>query len=394
MPNKTGFKITDTAAGWNRADFDDVFVRKDCFLDGGLLLWGSGSEGQLGDNATANRSSPIQTTSGGTNWKSVSTNRLNTAAIKTDGTLWTWGDGFCGLLGNGDDYSSQSSPVQTISGGNNWRSVSVGSSHTGAIKTDGSLWTWGCGFYGELGNNTTPSYEPSPVQTISGGTNWRTVSAGFKHTAAIKTDGTLWLWGSGGAGRLGNCSVLDQSSPVQTISGGANWRSVSAKGEIAAAIKTDGTLWLWGIGTSGQLGNCLTANQSSPVQTVSGGTSWRSVSAGGGHTAAIKTDGTLWLWGSGLSGGLGDNATTNRSSPVQTISGGANWRSVGVGYFHTAATKTDGTLWTWGCGGIGQLGNNANTNQSSPIQTVSGGNNWRSVSAGGSHTAAIREDCW
>jgi alpha-tubulin suppressor-like RCC1 family protein len=407
--NPTGFKITDTAAGWSGADFEDVFVRKDCFLEGGLWVWGLGSSGQMGNNSTITRSSPVQTISGGTNWKSLAdSNFLHVGAIKTDGTLWTWGQNNCGQMGD-NTRTSRSSPVQTISGGTNWKSVSSSFLSTAAIKTDGTLWLWGSGFAGRLGSNST-IYRSSPVQTISGGTNWKSVSisgggpyaAGLAHTAAIKTDGTLWLWGSGGG--IGNNSdpTVNRSSPVQTISGGTNWKSVSVGFQVTAAIKTDGTLWLWGNGgftvLGGQLGDNTSINRSSPVQTISGGTNWRSVSTTGTTTAAIKTDGTLWVWGRADHGGLGINSTIAQSSPVQTISGGTNWRIARAagGLSTAAAIKTDGTLWLWGSGFFGNLGNNTNSSyRSSPVQTISGGTNWRSVVTGYSCTVtAIREDCW
>ena len=390
--NPTGFKITDVVNGWNRADFDDVFVRKDCFLEGGLWIWGPGDSGRLGNNAATNQSSPIQTISGGTNWRCLNAGNGVTAATKTDGTLWLWGSGDSGRLGN-NSVTNQSSPVQTISGGTNWRTASAATATAAAIKTDGTLWLWGSGNFGVLGTNSLIA-QSSPVQTISGGTNWRTVSIGESHTVAIKSDGTLWLWGYGGRGNLGNNSGINQSSPVQTISGGTNWQSVSAAaGGSTAAIKTDGTLWMWGFGGSGRLGNDSETSQSSPVQTISGGTNWRTVSAGTAFTNAIKTDGTLWSWGVGSLGRLGNNLLINQSSPVQTISGGTNWRTVSACGAHTSAIKTDGTLWMWGQGSSSQLGNNSVTNQSSPVQTISGGTNWRSVSSN-SHTAAIREDCW
>ncbi len=389
--NPTGFKITDTSAGWNCTDFEDIFIRKDCFLEGGLWMWGLGVTGRLGDGTTLDKSSPVQTVSGGTNWRSTSIGTFNSAAIKTDGTLWLWGSAGGGRLGNNDNITSTSSPIQTISGGNNWRSVSLSGSNSAAIKTDGTLWLWGLNTCGALGTNDTIS-RSSPVQTISGGTSWRSTSLGSNHSAAIKTDGTLWLWGIGNNGRIGDNTIDSKSSPVQTVSGGNNWESVSLGGAHSAAIKTDGTLWLWGLGSSGRLGTNGIATRSSPVQTVSGGTNWKSVSLGNAHSAAIKTDGTLWLWGYGNQGQLG-NTNSSRSSPIQTVSGGNNWRNISVGGNSTAAIKTDGTLWLWGSGSAGVLGTNNRIYRSSPIQTVSGGTNWRNVSLY-LHTAAIREDCW
>ena len=206
----------------------------------------------------------------------------------------------------------------------------------------------------------------------------------------MKTPG-LWLWGCNGSGRLGNNSTLDRSSPVQTVSGGTNWRQVSG-GYHSAAIKTDGSLWLWGGGASGELGENAVTRQSSPVQTVSGGTNWRQVSAGGNFSAAIKTDGSLWLWGYGGVGRLGTNAVTNQSSPVQTVSGGTNWRQVCLGINHSSAIKTDGSLWLWGSNFSTKLADTSFASQSSPVQTVSGGTNWRQVSLGRDHSAAIRDE--
>ena len=119
--------------------------------------------------------------------------------------------------------------------------------------------------------------------------------------------GLLWVWGTGDSGALGNNAVANQSSPLQTVAGGTNWKQVSCGTSYTGAVKTDGTLWVWGVNTNGRLGNNSVLHQSSPVQTVAGGTNWKQVACSIYHTAAIKTDGTLWLWGSGTGGRLGTN---------------------------------------------------------------------------------------
>ena len=390
--NPIGFKVTDSTAGWNKADFDDIFVRKDCFLEGGLWLWGKGTTGELGNNTALNSCSPIQTIAGGSNWKQVSLGGGHAAGIKTDGTLWLWGLNTAGPIGDNTTIA-RSSPVQTVSGGTNWRQVSLGFSISAAIKTDGTLWLWGSGVCGSIGDGTT-AFRSSPVQTISGGNDWKQVSLSIVSSAAIKTDGTLWLWGGGDDGRLGTGNTLPRSSPVQTVSGGNNWKQVSLGQQHAAAIKTDGTLWLWGRSFEGELGTGLRNSRCSPVQTVSGGTDWRQVSLGSYTSAAIKTNGTLWFWGRGDIGQIGDGVAASRSSPVQTVSGGTNWRQVSVGERFSAAIKTDGTLWMWGANNYGQLGISSYAYRSSPVQTISGGTNWRQVSLTYFASAAIREDCW
>jgi alpha-tubulin suppressor-like RCC1 family protein len=405
MPNgisfNTGFK-DGTQAG---TDLGKCLIEKDYLISvypqlidnikaSSLWVWGSGIQGGLGDNTTINKSSPVQTVSAGTNWKQIGT-RLNgkgASAIKTDGTLWMWGTGNQGTLGDNTSII-KSSPVQTVSSGTNWKEVS-GSEYPAAIKTDGTLWTWGTGSFGRLGNNSTIN-RSSPVQTISAGTNWKQVSSGIGNHSAIKTDGTLWSWGTNTFGRLGDNSIIAKSSPVQTVSAGTNWKQVSVASHVAA-IKTDGTLWLWGPGAGGRLGDNTTISRSSPVQTISSGTNWKQVSAGAFRVAAIKTDGTLWLWGAGYFGGLGNNGVANVSSPVQTVSSGANWKQVSSGNDTTAAIKTDGTLWLWGRGAYvgygGILGNNSTIDRSSPVQTISAGTNWKQVSTALYTTSAIREE--
>lgn len=377
----TNFRINGT-------DFDDVFVRKDLFSEGGLWSWSYSA----GDGTGITRSSPVQTIATGTNWKQINGSSEHKAAIKTDGTLWIWGSNSEGQLGD-NTITTRSSPVQTISAGTNWKQVSVGRYHTAAIKTDGSLWLWGNNFRGQLGDNTT-TRKSSPVLTVSGGFNWKQVNAnGEDNTCAIKTDGTLWTWGRNDYGELGTNDRTARSSPVQTVAGGTNWKQVAQGTGHTVAIKTDGTLWTWGRNNYGQLGDNTRTNRSSPVQTISGGTDWKQVACGRLHTAAIKTDGTLWLWGVNFQGHLGDNTTTDKSSPVQTVSGGTNWKQVSSGYDHTAAIKSDGTLWLWGRNNGGELGDNTVVDKSSPVQTVAGGTYWKMVAAGRT-SCAISEDYW
>jgi alpha-tubulin suppressor-like RCC1 family protein len=306
-----------------------------------------------------------------------------------ESTLWTWGTNVVGQLGDGT-IAARNSPGTTAGGGFIWSSVSAGGCHTASIKTDGTLWTWGTNVVGQLGDGTVTAR--SSPGTIASGTNWSSVSSGLYHTAGIKTDGTLWTWGCNGNGRLGDGTAVDRSIPGTTAGGSTTWSIVSAGGYQTLAIKTDGTLWTWGSNGSGQLGDGTSTNRSSPGTTSGGGTNWSSVNSGQYHTAGIKTDGTLWTWGGNGCGQLGNSTITNRSSPGTTAGGGTNWSSVSSGLQFTAAIKTDGTLWTWGNNSFGILGDGTITNRSSPGTTTGGGTNWRSLAAGARHTAAIKTD--
>lgn len=200
----------------------------------------------------------------------------------------------------------------------------------------------------------------------------------------------LWSWGYGNSGVLGDNTTTNKSTPITTLSGGSNWKQVFAGRFHTVATKTDGTLWTWGNNSGGRLGDNTTINKLTPVTTFAGGTDWKYLSVGLNNTMAIKTDGTLWIWGPGGFGRLGDNTATNKLTPVTTFAGGTNWRTVSGGYRHVIATKTDGTLWTWGSGNSGRLGTNDTITRSTPVTTVIGGTNWKQVSAGGGHIATIK----
>jgi alpha-tubulin suppressor-like RCC1 family protein len=299
-----------------------------------LYAWGDNGDGRLGDTTTDSRSSPTQI---GflTNWSQLSGANRNTLATKTDNTLWGWGYNGQGQLGN-NDVNATSSPVQ-VGALSVWYQVSAGRNHAGAVKTNNTLWTWGYNNNGELGDNTVVR-RSSPVQ-IGALTNWSQVSSGRNHKAAVKTDGTMWSWGNNNRGQLGDNTTVNKSSPVQ-VGALTNWLKVSLPSEAlryrAAAVKTNGTAWGWGLNSAGGIGDNTTITRSSPVQ-VGALTNWDSISAGGYHTAAVKTNGTLWSWGFNGAGQLGDNTVLQKSSPVQ-IGASTSWISVSCGSDHTVAT--------------------------------------------------------
>ena len=201
---------------------------------------------------------------------------------------------------------------------------------------------------------------------------------------------TLWSWGRNSSGHLGVNDTTNRSTPVTTLLGGTNWKSIAGGDGHTVAIKTDGTLWSWGQNLDGQLGVNNTTQRRTPVTTLLGGTNWKSIACGDDHTIALKTDGTLWSWGFNGLGQLGVNDTTNRITPVTTLLGGNNWKSIAGGSTHTVALKTDGTLWSWGSNSYGRLGVNDTTNRSTPVTTLLGGTNWKSIACGDDHTIAIQ----
>ena len=305
-------------------DFDDMFVSKDSFLDAGIYAWGQNSVGQLaqGGNLT-HRSSPIQIGSL-TNWKQVSSGDGQTSAVKTDGTLWSWGYNIVGQLGLGNT-TNRSSPVQ-VGQQADWSLVACGDVYTLAITSVGELWSiGGQNNSGQLGLRDTTN-RSSPVQ-VGSLTNWKQVMCGGGHTVAITTSGELYSWGNNTRGELGLGDVAHRSSPVQ-VGSLSNWKQISGD-QNTLAIKTDGSLWAWGHNGVGRLGLGNLVHRSSPVQ-VGSLLTWKQVVTTQAHTLAIKTDGTLWAWGLNTNGQLGLADVAHRSSPIQ-VGSLTNWKQAAAG---------------------------------------------------------------
>lgn len=343
-----------------------------------LFFVGSNGSGQLGINNVVYRSSPVQVGSD-TNWSQVSAASVQSLAIKNTGTLWSWGANNYGGLGQ-NDKTNRSSPVQ-VGALTNWSNVSSGYYGSAAIKTDGTIWTWGLNDNGQLGQNDLV-YRSSPVQ-VGALTDWSMVSYGFFAIGAVKTNGTLWMWGAGQASNalLGLNDNISRSSPTQ-VGALTTWLSVSVGQYSTVGTKTDGTIWGWGRNTAGELGDGTTTNRSSPVQ-IGALTTWTLVKTNGyRHSMGSRSDGTLWLWGRGTYGELGQNNTTSYSSPVQ-LGSGTNWTSKFVPLYNSGnvAIKTDGTLWGWGENTNGRFGTNNTTSYSSPVQ-VGSDTNWKQICSG------------
>lgn len=378
-------------------------------VDRRLFSFGYATSGQLGDNdvcgnegARFYKPSPVQEFSSSINWSKVYGGLNMAVGQKEDGTIWTWGCGTSGKLGD-NSVISKSSPVQEASSSLNWSVSTVSGDFGTAIKTDGTLWGWGCNRCGVLGDDTTINTS-SPIQEITSSTDWvrphEQQSFGLS-TAAIKTDGTLWLWGRNGGGALMSGDLIDYSSPIQEVSSSTNWCLVSINTlgicGHSHAIKTDGTLWSSGCNRCGQLGvNSLFIHTSSPIQEFFSATNWCYVTTSVANSIGIKTDGTLWAWGSGCGGTLGVGSLPNNlSRPTQEICSATNWclSSIGgCGYCAVVSLKTDGTLWVWGrheCGTSTHI-IEPECFSCSPVQEKYSLTNWYHATIGRDATHGIR----
>jgi len=352
--------------------------------DGALYSWGFSNTGErkLGDNVQTPRSSPVQVGVVAT-WLQIAVGEYTVLATRSDGTLWAWGNNTNGTAGKGTTGTVYSLPSQ-VGALTNWDTISGQYRFVVAIKKDNSLWTWGNSDAGQGGRGSTvQTSSPNQVGALY---DWMQASAGLTGCMAVRLDGTLWSWGANTLGVLMLGATGSVSSPTQ-VGRDTNWFSVSVGGEHSLAIRTDGTLWAAGRNDYGELGTGNLTSRSSPVQ-VGLLTDWVLAVAAYNFSLAIKADGTLWAWGRNGLGQLAQGNTTNRSSPVQ-IGTGTDWRwitaNLGTEFTSSSAIhaiKADGTLWAWGSGLSGQGGTGNTTTYSSPVQ-VGAQTDWTMASRGG-----------
>jgi len=352
-----------------------------------LYSWGHNQQGELGLNNRTQYSSPTQLPGNWSRLSSSSGGAANQGALKPDGTLWISGTNGAGQLGQNTQGSAVSSPVQVP--GTNWARFNLLSGVTLAVKSDNTLWAWGSNSYGALGtnSNTGNTTRSSPVQVP--GTTWSTAEYGLggggSAGSALKTDGTLWVWGRNFYGELGQNNRSVYSSPHQVP---GSWASAQATVEYTSfRVNTSGEMYAVGSNNAGQLGDNSAVNKSSPVQIP--GTTWAATNpkTAASSSWAIKTDGTLFAWGANGSGQLAQNNVVQYSSPVQIP--GTTWHEVSGGTDGTVvATKTDGTAWAWGINYGGGSGLNNTVKYSSPVQIP--GTNWVKINNNDAHVFGLK----
>jgi alpha-tubulin suppressor-like RCC1 family protein len=401
--------------------------------DGTVWTWGHNGDGQLGTGTNLNMNAVPEQVTSLTDVVALAAGGYHSLALKSDGTVWAWGNNNYGGLGLGNGTAC-SIPVQ-IPSLSAVRAISAGYFHSLALKSDGTVWAFGYNANGELAvGSAANSLLPQKISSLTSVVGF---AAGRFHSVFLRSDGTVWTSGANAQGQLGNNSTVNSSVPVQ-VSGLSGVVSVGAGFFFSSALKGAGTVFSWGANTQQELGNGASANSPVPVQVLTVGSAigissqgyhslaaltnggvyaWgsnfcgdfgngvsstkvapeavpgmsnvKSFAGGPGFSFALKNDGTVWTWGNNPNGELGNGtqASTSAPAPLSTLSGIAQ---VAAGGFHGVALKSDGTVWTWGYNGYCELGNGTQTNSLSPIQVGISG--VTAVAAGAAHTLALRSD--
>ncbi|MDA8337220.1 MAG: S-layer homology domain-containing protein [Peptococcaceae bacterium] len=332
--------------------------------DGTVWAWGDNYDGELGNPGLAAvlyKDVPVQVY-GLTGVTAIAATGYAGYALMPDGTVRAWGSNYSGELGNGGGSTDSTVPVE-VSGLRNVTAIAGGGQTGYALERDGTVRAWGDNYYGELGDGGTAD-SSVPVK-VSGLQNVTAIAGGGYAGYALESDGTVWAWGYNYYGELGNGGTAGSRVPVE-VSGLRNVTAIAANRYSAYALERDGTVWAWGYNYYGELGDGGTADSSVPVQ-VHGLQNVTAVAGGGYSGYVLKQDGTVWAWGKNRDGQLGDASNYDSRVPVQ-VDGLKGVKAIAAGGHSGYALDGNGTVWAWGHNYDGQLGDQSLADMSVPVQ--------------------------
>jgi alpha-tubulin suppressor-like RCC1 family protein len=336
---------------------------------GQAYCWGYNGNGRLGDNTTTDRRTPVavqQPT--GVTFASITAGGDGSCGLTSAGAAYCWGYNGYGQLGD-NTTTDRYTPVAVQQGGVTFTSITSGLWHTCGLTSAGAAYCWGWNTVGGLGDNTTTDRR-IPVAVQQGGVTFAALTAGWAHTCGLTGAGAAWCWGSNWAGQFGDNTTTNRSTPVAVQQGGVTFASITAGHWHTCGLTSAGAAYCWGRNDAGQLGDNTTTDRSTPVAVQQGGVTFASITAGGDRSCGLTSAGAAYCWGWNPNGQLGDNTTTDRHTPV-AVGGGLSWATVvsTEAAQHTCAVKLSSQLiYCWGSNSNGQLGDQTTTDRSSPVQ--------------------------
>lgn len=345
-----------------------------------VASWGYNALGQFGNGGTAD-STESSLLADLSNVDDVSAGGLHTLILHDDGRVSAAGYNALGALGDGTTLDSDT-PVD-VDGLSDVVQVSAGLLHSLAVDENGDVWSWGYNAFGTLGNGETTD-QNVPVK-VPGLADVTAVSAGWFHSLALKEDGTVWSWGYNGLGALGDGTTVDRTVPTE-VTGEVGVTQISAGALHSLAMDDSGAVSAWGYNGFGQLGNMSKTDSATPVQVLNLGGPADLISAGGFHSLARRTSGSVRAWGYNGVGQLGNGSTVDRTLPV-TVSGLTAPTKLSAGFMHNLAFTSDGKAAAWGWNILGQLGDATTTDRLTAVE-VKNLTAVSSVSAGLFHSSA------
>jgi len=406
FPNKTGIRLRPDGLGGHHWDhwfpiggifapiklsYEGIFAFD--VRDKSLWAWGNNTDGKCGiGSATLAILSPTRV-AGEHRFRMIGcteqNNENHAVALREDGTAWSWGSGVAGRLGVGS-IVSYNSPV-SVHGNHTFVKVVARDGGCTGLRKDGTVWSWGSGADGVLGDDTIID-KLTPVSVV-GGHSFVDIEVHARRILAIKEDGTVWSWGNNDNGTLGLGDIVHRSSPVMIV-GHVFTRigTSNAWGDFVDSsygFKEDDSLWMWGNGTYGVLGNGSISDKFVPTS-VSGGHNFVDIQVYD-HVIALREDGTAWSWGHNLNGEIGNNTSPTDLNVPTSVNGGHIF--VKVARLHSSSYGIDenGQVWSWGFNTFGELGDGTTIGKLVPV-SVTGNHSFVDIIGANEATIAARKD--
>jgi alpha-tubulin suppressor-like RCC1 family protein len=341
--------------------------------------WGLNNTGQLGNGTTtstttANPTPGFAQLPASANIVSISAGSAHTLALDANGTVYAWGDNTEGELGNGTTTSSTTPVTVSVPAGVTFTAVSAGFGNSMALGSDGKVYTWGFNNVGQLGNGTTVATASLPTPaSLPTGSIATAISAGYAHDLALTSDGKVYAWGDNAQGEIGDNTVTTRRSPVQIpLLGAVTATGIAAGYYDSFAMTTGGKANAWGLNSSGELGNggaLAVTTQHKPVAVaLPAGVSITTIAAGGAHTLALSTTGSVVSWGANNKGQLGTGSAAAAALPTEFhLPGGVSATAVAAGVLDSYALGADGLVYSWGDNSVGSLGTGDTTAATSNV---------------------------
>jgi alpha-tubulin suppressor-like RCC1 family protein len=336
-------------------------------------------------------------------WATVDAGGTHTCGVRRNGKLYCWGADAAGQVGDGGDSPDEITAPVRIGTYEDWVTVSAGGGHTCGVRRNGKLYCWGSDEDGQIGNGGGYAFAITTPRRIGTFEDWVSVSAGNIHTCGVRKNAKLYCWGSDGRGQVGDGGDIPELGPTAPVRVGsfADWATVSAGYDHTCGIATDGELSCWGEGTNGRLGNGSVELEEEPAF-VGPFEDWVTVSAGGTHTCGVRRNGKLYCWGSDLFGQVGDGGDYSETILTpRRIGAFLDWGTVSAGPGHTCAVRRNGKLYCWGADFYGEIGDGAelpNTIRVSSPARVGTFEDWATASVGETHSCGVRKNaklyCW
>jgi alpha-tubulin suppressor-like RCC1 family protein len=361
--------------------------------DGRAFGWGFNAFGQIGDNTTTVRYTPVSVAGAVKTFCKITGGQYHASAIDKNGKAWGWGYNFAGAIGD-NSVTSRRTPVSVGGAVKTFCQIRSGGNHTLAIDKNGKAWGWGYNQFGMVGDNSLTN-RCTPVSVAGATKTFCKIDGSGYHSAAIDKNGQVWAWGYNQYGQLGNNSTASQKTPVSVLGATKTFCQISLgmpPTGHTVAIDKNGKVWGWGFNGNGQLGDNSITQRNTPVSVLGATKTFCQISAGGSHTVAIDKNGQIWGWGNNTTGQLGNNSTKSARTPVSVLGTLKTFCSISAGFDHTVALDKDGQSWAWGDNNTtyGVLGINFGNDTVTPVSVKNGvPKTFCSIAAGYYRTTAI-----